>query len=116
MDLISRSKWNAKPSKHSLVPVSGALGVKVHWEGTPVPASLALADGHSRCDDRVRAIQASHMANPKENYSDIAYHFVVCPHGSVFEGRGLQKRTAANGDVDLNEDHYAVLAMLGPAG
>lgn len=116
MQLVTRAKWGAKPPKDDLAYVAGTHGSKIHWEGTPVPASLAAADGHTRCDDRVRAIQAAHQANKAENYSDIAYNFVVCPHGYVYEGRGLHHRTGANGNRELNERHYAILAMTGPAG
>jgi hypothetical protein len=92
---VSRKAWGAKPSRYDLVRISSTLGVKVHYEGTEVPADLV--DHHERCDDRVRAIQASHLANDVEDYSDIAYNAVVCPHGSVYEGRGAHYRTAANG-------------------
>lgn len=116
MKLVTRAQWGAKAPHEDLAYIAGTRGTKIHWEGTPVAASLAKADGHTRCDDRVRAIQAAHMANTKEDYSDIAYNFVVCPHGSVYEGRGLHRRTGANGNRGLNEEHYAVLSMTGPAG
>ncbi|MGW9031011.1 N-acetylmuramoyl-L-alanine amidase [Streptomyces sp. NPDC055722] len=116
MKLVTRSQWGAKPSRYELVYIAGTDGVKIHYEGTPVPAGLAEPGSHSQCDDRMRAIQASHLANAKEDYSDIAYNFVVCPHGYVFEGRGLHRKTAANGNQTLNKAHYAVCAMLGSEG
>ncbi|MFE1749011.1 N-acetylmuramoyl-L-alanine amidase [Streptomyces anandii] len=116
MHLVTRSQWGARPSRYELVYIAGTSGVKVHYEGTPVPASLAEPASHSKCDDRMRALQASHLANTKEDYSDIAYNFVVCPHGYVYEGRGLHKKTAANGNQPLNKAHYAVCAMLGSEG
>jgi hypothetical protein len=90
--------------------------VKVHYEGTYVPKSLANADQHSKCDDRMRDIQASHLNNPREDYSDIAYNYVVCPHGYVYEGRGYHKKTGANGNQALNAQDYAVCAMVGSSG
>ncbi|NUR26748.1 MAG: N-acetylmuramoyl-L-alanine amidase [Catenulispora sp.] len=116
MKLVSRAQWGAKPSRYDLVYIGSTRGVKIHYEGTPVPASLADPDQHSQCDDRMRAIQASHLANRKEDYSDIAYNFVVCPHGYVYEGRGLHRKTAANGNQPLNIAHYAVCAMVGSEG
>jgi hypothetical protein len=116
MKLVSRSQWGAKPSRYDLVYIASTKGVKIHYEGTEVPASLADPANHTKCDDRMRAIQASHLANTKEDYSDIAYNFVVCPHGYVYEGRGLHKKTAANGNQPLNIAHYAVCAMLGNSG
>jgi hypothetical protein len=114
MKLVTRAAWGAKPSRYPLNYIAATKGVKIHYEGAPVPTSLA-AD-HGKCPGRVRQIQASHLANPKENYSDIAYNFAVCPHGYVFEGRGLHKKTGANGTGPLNTQHYAVLALLGDEG
>lgn len=116
MQLVTRSQWGAQPSRYPLVPIEHTKGVKIHYEGTPVPADLALPGSHGHCDDRMRALQASHLANSKEDYSDIAYNAVVCPHGSVFVGRGLHYRTGANGNRQLNVDHYAVCAMVGSEG
>lgn len=114
--LVTRSQWGAKPSKGSLTYIAETRGVKVHYEGTFVPKSLAEADQHSKCDDRMRDIQASHLANTQENYSDIAYNYVVCPHGYVYEGRGVHRKTGANGNQYLNVQDYAVCAMLGNSG
>lgn len=116
MKFVSRSAWGARPSRYPLAYIARTKGVKVHYEGTAVPASLAAPDSHRLCDDRMRAIQASHLANRQENYSDIAYNAVVCPHGYVYEGRGAHKKTGANGNQKLNAGHYAVCAMLGSSG
>jgi hypothetical protein len=112
MHLVTRAQWGAKPPRYPLVVISSTKGVKIHYEGTPVPAEM----DHSKCDDQVRAIQAAHLANAKEDYSDIAYNYVVCRHGSVYEGRGLHHKTGANGDQPLNIAHYAVCALLGSEG
>lgn len=114
MKLVTRQAWGARPSKGSLTRISNLRGVKVHYEGTYVPKSLA--DSHGQCAGRMRAIQASHLANKVENYSDIAYNFVVCPHGYVFEGRGLGYKTGANGNQALNKKDYSVMGMLGNSG
>lgn len=116
MKYVTRKEWGAKPSKYALVYIASTKGVKVHWEGAAVPASLGDPSNHNKCDDRMRAIQTSHMANTKEKYSDIAYNFAVCPHGTVYEGRGLHRQTGANGSQVLNKAHYSVLAFLGNSG
>ncbi|RPE38895.1 putative peptidoglycan binding protein [Streptomyces sp. Ag109_O5-1] len=116
MQLVTRAEWGAKPPRSPLVNIASTRGVKVHYEGAPVPPDLAKPENHPKCAGRVRDIQAAHLANRKENYSDIAYSFVVCPHGSVFEGRGLHKLQAANGNHQLNLNHYSVCAMVGDAG
>lgn len=117
MLFVSRVQWGAKPPTGDYVTVATTLGVKIHYEGTPVPADLAQPQNHSLCAGRVRAIQKDHMENhPDEQWIDIAYNAMVCPHGYVFEGRGVHHRTGANGSVPLNTAHYAVCGMVGDSG
>lgn len=112
MSLVSRADWGARayrtPSGATLYSVP-RLGVKVHYLGT------AYSDRpHEQCAAYVRSLQASHMDG--NGWSDIGYSFVVCTHGSVFEGRGLRRRNSANGSTSLNERHYAVCALVGNSG
>ncbi|MFC8432264.1 peptidoglycan-binding protein [Streptomyces sp. NPDC057253] len=116
MRLVTRAQWGARPSKYALAYIGSTLGVKVHYEGSYVAKSRAAADAHSACAGRMQDIQVSHLANTREDYSDIAYNALVCPHGYVYEGRGLHRRTGANGTATLNLRHYAVCAMLGNSG
>lgn len=109
MKWVSRSDlgWPASAAPDQ----ASTSGVKVHYEGSPVHNVT-----HDDCVAEVKAIRRSHLANTKENYSDIAYNLLVCRHGYVFEGRGKGKRTGANGDQPLNRAHYAVCALLGDKG
>lgn len=88
-----------------------AKGVKVHYEGTAVHI-----DSHDECVQEWKDIRASHLANKAEGYVDVAYNFGVCKHGYVLEGRGIRKKTGANGNQTLNGDHYSVVAFLGDSG
>lgn len=112
MTIVRRAEWGAKPSRYALTRITSTRGVKVHYEGAATPD---LSD-HSSCVSHMRALQASHLANTSENYSDIAYNYVVCPHGYAFEGRGAGYKTGANGNGTLNANHYAVCGMVGTAG
>ncbi|MDT0477412.1 peptidoglycan-binding protein [Streptomyces sp. DSM 41014] len=116
MKLVTRAQWGAKPSKYSLAYIASTQGVKIHYEGSYVAKSLGDSGAHGSCAGHMRDIQASHLANTKEDYSDIAYNAVVCPHGFVFEGRGLHRKTGANGNQTLNVKDYAVCAMVGNSG
>lgn len=109
MKFVSRSElgWPASAAPEQLT----TKGVKVHYEGTKVSCK-----SHADCVALVKAIRRSHLANTKENYSDIAYNLLVCRDGYVFEGRGKRKRTGANGNQELNRAHYAVMALLGDSG
>ncbi|MFJ5143316.1 N-acetylmuramoyl-L-alanine amidase [Streptomyces sp. NPDC088707] len=85
--------------------------MKVHYLGTAYTSRP-----HEQCAAYVRQIRASHLANRKEGYVDVAYNFLVCEHRGVFEGRGVHKRTGANGTAALNTQDYAVCALLGSSG
>lgn len=89
-------------------------GVKIHYEGTPVSSDL-LSD-HNKCIQEWKDIRASHLANKAENYSDVAYNYAACPHGYLLEGRGIGKRTGANGNQTLNRAHYAIVGLVGDSG
>nr|WP_233841792.1 peptidoglycan recognition family protein [Streptomyces microflavus] len=112
MKLVTRSQlgWpaSAAPSQ------STTRGVKVHYEGTPV--SIRLLTDHDACIAEWKAIRRSHLANTVENYSDVAYNYAACPHGYLLEGRGLRRRTGANGNQALNQAHYAIVGLLGSSG
>ncbi len=110
--LVTRAQlgWpaSAAPSQTS------TKGVKVHYEGSPV--STKLLTDHNACIAEWKAIRASHLANKAENYSDVAYNYAACPHGYLLEGRGLRKRTGANGNQTLNQAHYAIVGLVGSSG
>lgn len=112
MKLVTRAQlgWPA-----SAAPLQAtAQGTKVHYEGSPV--STRLLTDHDACIAEWKAIRASHLANVVEDYSDIAYNYGACPHGFLLEGRGLGRRTGANGNQTLNIAHYAVCGLVGDSG
>ncbi|WP_328981787.1 peptidoglycan-binding protein [Streptomyces mirabilis] len=112
MKLVTRTQlgWpaSAAPTQTS------TKGVKVHYEGTPV--SVDLLKDHAKCLAEWQAIRKSHLANQKEHYADIAYNYGACPHGYLLEGRGIGKRTGANGNQPLNVAHYAIVGLVGDEG
>lgn len=107
MEFISRKDlgW---PASAAPLKAHATRGVKVHYEGTHSPVR-----DHSHCKTYWTQIRDSHLANKKEGYSDVAYSFAVCRHGYVLEGRGLGRRTGANGNQTLNADHDAVCVLYG---
>lgn len=110
MDLVRRAAYGLPPTSAAAY-IAGTEGTKVHYLGTAYSSRR-----HELCDDYVRGIRASHLANTAENYSDIAYNAIVCEHGTVYEGRGPHRRTGANGTATLNSRHYAVCALLASKG
>lgn len=112
MKLVTRAQlgWPA-----SAAPTQTTTsGVKVHYEGAPV--SVKLLTDHNACIWEWQNIRKSHLANTQENYSDIAYNYGACPHGYLLEGRGLRRRTGANGNATLNAAHYAIVGLVGSEG
>ena len=109
MPIVTRAEWGAKPRRGSPSPLTTKL-VTVHWEG---PGMGAFP--HPRCAEKVRGIQAFHMAPEPagRGWSDIAYSMIACPHGYAFEGRGRGVRTGANGTNQGNGSAYAVCALIG---
>lgn len=105
MDYITRAAWGARaPRPRS--SMGRAAGVALHWEGP------RMGDfGHDQCAGKVRGIQNFHMNS--RDWADIAYNFVVCPHGAVLEGRGLSVRSAANGTNDGNARYLAICYLGG---
>lgn len=108
MNLVPRAEWGAKPPKSLPMRIGTVDGVAVHWEGPPIGSSP-----HDDCAERVRSIQRYHQVT--KGWNDIAYNFVVCPHGRTFEGRGWGVRSAANG-TQLANEHYHAVCYLGGEG
>ncbi|MEI7030651.1 peptidoglycan-binding protein, partial [Streptomyces pratensis] len=106
---MTREEWGALPPRGTSTDFE-PQGVTFHYEG--VPASAGVPD-HSTCASTVRNIQRMHLDHPTEDYDDIAYSFLVCVHGSVFEGRGLHIRSGANGTASANRSYYSVCLLIG---
>lgn len=103
MQLVTRSAWLARPPRNRQ-PLNPDLlkGVAVHYTGMDADEQVH----HGACPARVRGIQNFHMDT--RGWSDIAYNFIVCKHGAVFEGRGYGIRSAGQGTNAGNDGYHAV--------
>lgn len=105
--LVWRSDFGWSP--HS--PASYAdpkSGLVVHYDGS----DQRLADKtHSTCVDYWQRTRRFHTG-PSRGWVDIGYSFGCCPHGYVFEGRGLFRTQAAQ--PGGNSTYYSVTLMSGP--
>lgn len=104
MNLVTRSQWGARPPRNR-TPLN-PTGATAHWEG-PHMGTFP----HDQCPSKVRGIQDFHMDT--RGWSDIAYNAIVCPHGTVYEGRGPGVRSAANGTDPGNDADVAVCYLSG---
>jgi endonuclease/exonuclease/phosphatase family metal-dependent hydrolase len=108
--VVTRDAWGSTgqrptPATH---PIGATRGITVH--------RVDAADGpfeHALCARKVRALERFDEVN--RGLAGIAYNALVCPHGSVFEGRGPGVRSAANGHGSPDDDWYAV-CYLGEVG
>lgn len=89
-------------------------GFVIHHNGPP---ARCVGQPHLRCERFWAAIRNYHV-NTK-GWSDIAYSFGMCPHGTLFTGRGWHKNQFANGSdvVGANDgkdsEWYTVIVFLG---
>ncbi|KAL4893294.1 hypothetical protein BDV59DRAFT_29180 [Aspergillus ambiguus] len=111
MYFVSREGWGARAPEEAYTPISSPKGVKIHYLG-----GFFEGREHIRCDDFMRQTQDYQMDVSDENYFDFAYNLAVCQHGYVYDGRGKGHRSGANGNQQLNADHYAVVAFLAKTG
>lgn len=110
MKLITRTEWGARaPTRRTKAPMRGLC--TGHWNGPRVTVGGQVTWDHSRCAALVRGIQSFHMNG--RGWADIAYNFVVCIHGYIFEGRGIDVINAANGTNAANRNSHAVMWLTG---
>lgn len=112
MQYISRQQWGAVPPSQSLAGWGAQLrGIAIHYVGGAGTIGL---DSHDRCAPMLRSLQTTAMSGSYTwKYSDLEYNLVGCPHGYVFEGRGLRYQGAAQ--LNANHSHGSVLAMANVA-
>lgn len=111
MRLVKRSQWGARRPT-SVTPLSAEHVDTVFFHYTS--ANADEQSDHANCGSRVKAVQRYHMtanpSDPTKPWADIAYSFLVCKHGYVFEGRGYGVRSAATG---LDNSHSLAVCFLG---
>lgn len=103
---ISRSGWGAKPpvSRPTVLLASRVDTVVFHYTA----AGADEQADHQNCAGRVRGVQAFHQNS--RGWNDIAYSFLVDKHGFIFEGRGLENKSAATG---AENSHTLAVCFLG---
>lgn len=103
----TREDWGAAKGGHrTKVPHSHRTGFFTHWAGGRT--GLSSDSPHRACLDLVRRFQAAHMA---KGWVDIGYNTLVCPHGRVIEGRGVEYQGAHS--PDYNVTGYGAQFMVG---
>src|SRR5215204_6288730 len=103
---ISRSGWGAKaPVSRPTVLLASRVDTVVYHYTAANSDEQAM---HSNCARRVRGIQTFHQNT--RGWNDIAYNYLTCKHGYIFEGRGIENKSAATG---ADNGHTIAVCFLG---
>ncbi|MEU6710020.1 N-acetylmuramoyl-L-alanine amidase [Nonomuraea sp. NPDC046802] len=106
MQLVKRSEfgWGSSGASHA----NPRRGLVIHYDGS----RQGLAEKpHSACVTYWKNTRKFHMGVSRR-WADIGYSYGCCPHGYVFEGRGLNRIQAAQ--PGGNADWYSCTLMSGP--
>lgn len=109
---VTRSEWGAAPPRTRPVLLLPSAVDTIVYHYTAADSDEQLK--HDHCAARVKGIQHYHThptpQDPTKPWNDIAYNFLVCKHGYVFEGRGLEAKSAATGTAN---SHTLAVCFLG---
>ena len=107
---LPRSAWTTHPKPSGLVAMpSRPKGIAVHWPGTT-----------ARIGHRSQANMAARLEGYRRfhvngrGWTDIAYQAAIDQDGRVWDLRGIEHQSAANGDQTVNRRWLACLFLLGP--
>lgn len=109
--IVTRAEWGARDPRSRPAFPGQSKGLGVHYNGPALGLVGGCRDGRD-CADAVRGTQAFHMDT--RGWADIAYNWLVCAScGRVYEGRGWDVRSAANGTRRGNDRFHAVMILIG---
>ncbi len=96
MNLITRSKWGARPPRGTFQHVDWRRGGPLYVHHTAGPV-----------DQTVKQIQAFHQDT--RGWTDIGYHFLVRADGAIYEGRPFETWGAHS----PNANQFPAVALIG---
>ncbi len=89
-------------------------GVFIHYRG-PEPLFPSGYSGEDDCRVDIASVFIEH-ATGDEFEGDIAYNFLICPHGNIYEGRGYERGEANYGGyvdgIGRNAGFYSICGLL----
>lgn len=103
---VHRAAWGAADprSRPTVLLASRVDAIVYHYTAAN---SDEQAD-HKNCAGRVRGIQRFHQHT--RGWNDIAYNYLTCKHGYIYEGRGIENKSAATG---FHNSHTLAVCFLG---
>lgn len=110
---LPRSAWGARASTGGVaLSITQVEGEALHWPGMAKPIDATGDAGMRRVASALRGWQNYHMDD--RGWSDIAYQIAIDQVGRAWTLRGLNIRSGANGDADVNRRFGAFLLILAP--
>lgn len=106
LNIVNRSQWRARHGRGGTNVTPSRGGTAVHYNGGPISRG-----DHANCAARVRSIESFHVSG--NGWAGIAYNYLICHHGVVFEGRGWGRRSAAQGTNAGNQNFLAFMFLMG---
>lgn len=109
---FDRSVWTHVPrpvAKLTVLDPKQLVGFAVHYTGSTAPlgSTPTLAQSIARLEqERVDHVQG-------RGWTDLGYQSAIDQAGRVFDCRGVDYRSAANGDQKVNSTHGAVTFLIG---
>lgn len=110
---LTRADWGARPSRGAVaLDAAEVEGDALHWPGMARPINAVGEAGKARIASALRGWQNYHM--DVRGWSDIAYQIAVDQEGRAWTLRGLNIRSGANGNGDVNRRFGAILLIVAP--
>lgn len=106
MEVLSRQAWGAADPKETR-PWRAVTDLIAHWVGLPYIDPHA---SQAATASRIRGIQSYEMG---KNYDDIAYNHAIDGEGRIWELRGFDVKSGANGNTYYNDHAPAIVYIAG---
>lgn len=117
VEYLPRSAWTSVPKPSGLADLNPAtvVGDAQHWPGIDPDVSpnyKFAGRTQKQIATYLEGIRRYHTGT--NGWTDIAYLQAIDPAGRVWDCRGLEHRSAANGDTIPNARYGATLWLVGP--
>jgi hypothetical protein len=113
-EYLPRSAWTDVPKPAGLTPLDPGevVGDAQHWPGEADGDVYFARMTRAQIADYLEGIRRYHVN--MHGWTDIAYLTAIDPAGRVWDLRGIEHRSAANGDTIPNQRYGATLWLVGP--
>ena len=110
MTYFKRSEWTSNKKTAPVIKGTGRVITEIygHYIGSPSPVGI---ESDSSTKNRLRGYWNLHVKI--NGWKDIAYNLAVDQKGNIWELRGIDRQSGANGGTVTNRRGQAILCILG---